>query len=111
MGADETARLMYYAGRLHRAVTTEALPRLFPARRPKGKRRTQLHLLQGFSGIGPARAQRLHKHFGSVEAVLTATAKELAQVSGVGQRTAEAIRWAVSKQASGYDVLGEDPVL
>jgi ERCC4-type nuclease len=111
MDGEETARLMYYAACQHRAVTAEALPRLVPARRPRGKRRTQLHLLQGFPGIGPTRARRLLEQFGSIEAILTATAEELAQVSGVGQRTAETIRWAVSEQAQGYEVCGEDPVL
>ena len=51
------------------------------------------------------------KTFGSVEAVLTATAEELAEVSGIGPRTAEAIRWAVSEQARAYTPFGEDPVL
>ena len=111
LGPDETARLMVYATRQYRAVATEALPRLFPTRRPKGKRRTQLHLLQGLPGIGPARARYLLEMFGSVEAVLTATAEELAEVSGIGPRTAEAIRWAVSEQAGGYVPVDKDPVL
>ena len=111
----ESARLMYYTARqlrrLFDASAREAHPRPFPAKRPKGKRKTQLHILQGLPGIGPKRARRLLERFGSVEATLTATAEELASVSGLGPHTAEAIRWAVSEQAPLYVPLDDDPVL
>lgn len=77
----ETARLMCYAARQHRRLATGALlrpdrreevltgVRPAPARRPKGKRRMQLYLLQGLPGVGPKRAERLLNAFGSVEEI------------------------------------------
>ncbi len=111
----ESARLMCYTARqlrrLFDASAREAHPRPFPAKRPKGKRKTQLHILQGLPGIGPKRARRLLERFGSVEAALTATAEELASVSGLGPHTAEAIRWAVSEQPLPYTAPDDNLVL
>ena len=111
----ESARLMRYTARQCRALrdvsTRSAHPRHFPAKRPKGKRKTQLHILQGLPGIGPKRAHRLLERFGSVEAALTATDEELASVSGLGPHTADVIRWAVSEQALLYAASDDDPVL
>ncbi len=108
---EESARLMVYAARqlkaLHDDRPKEAHPRLPGGKRPRGKRKTQLHLLQGLPGVGPKRARRLLDRFGSVEAVLTAAAEELALVEGVGEGTAQAIRWAVSEQRLDYDAFGE----
>lgn len=97
---DETARLMLYAARQARVYATGALPRR--GRRPKGKLKLQLDLLQRLPGVGPGRAQRLLSAFGSVEAVLAANAGQLQRVPGLGKRTAKAIRWAVSEDAAPY---------
>ena len=43
-----------------------------------------MFLLQGLPGIGPERARRLLTHFGSVEKVVTADAKSLAEIDGIG---------------------------
>lgn len=111
----ESARLMHYAARqlraLHAVTPRDAYPRPLPAGRPRGKRKTQLYILQGLPGIGPKRARRLLDAFGSVEAVLTAASDALTRVPGIGRTTAEAIRWAVSEQARGYDVAGEELVV
>ena len=113
--AGESARLMRYTARQIRALrdasAREAYPRSFPTKRPRGKRKTQLHILQGLPGIGPKRARRLLERFGSVEAALTATAEELASVSGLGPHTAKAIRWAVSEQPLPYTAPDDDPAL
>jgi ERCC4-type nuclease len=94
---EETARLMLYAAMQMRATTTDALPR--PGRRPRGKLRTQLRILQGLPGIGPARARRLLDTFGTVECILAADAEALQKVPGMGKKTAQSIRWAVSEAA------------
>ena len=52
--------------------------------------------MQGLPGIGREKAKRLLDTFGSVEAVMKAASKELQSVEGIGQRTAERIRWAVT---------------
>ena len=99
---DETARLIRYTAIQGRAQAIGAVPR--PGQRPRGKRRTQNHILQGLPGIGPERARRLLDRFGSVEAVITASAEELACVDGIGERTANAIRWAVEEPVARYSV-------
>jgi ERCC4-type nuclease len=93
--AAESARLMLYAGRQLRSVISGAVTRA--GHRPKSKRRTQLHILQGLPTVGPVRAARLLEKFGTVEAVFTAAHRELIQVAGIGKAAAESIRWAVSE--------------
>jgi len=57
---------------------------------------------QGTS-IGPERAGVLLDAFGGVEAVLTASKKELASITGIGPHTVKAIRWAVHEPDPAYD--------
>jgi ERCC4-type nuclease len=95
-GAAETADLILVAARQRRAVASGALAR--KGRRPRGKRQLQAYILQGLPGIGPARAQRLIERFGSVEAVVSASAPELAAIPGIGPDTASVIRWAVEEE-------------
>lgn len=97
---EETAALILLTTRQDRTRATGALHR--QGQRPRGKQRLQNHILQGLPGIGPGRAGRLIEHFGSVEAVIGATADELTQVAGIGQTTADAIRWAVEEPATAY---------
>jgi len=108
---EETVRLLLYAARQGRAVASGALPR--KGRRYKGKRRVQTHILQGLPGVGVERAKRLLDQFGSIEAVVAASESELTAIDGIGQGTAQAIRWSVQETQSMYpenDTL-DDPVL
>lgn len=105
----ESARLMIYAAGQLRALATGALPR--PGKRPRGKRRTQLYILQSLPGIGPARAAGLLEVFGSVEAVMAASVETLAAVPGVGTSTAQAIRRAVSDRHAPYLSKRDDFVI
>ncbi|WP_295392131.1 ERCC4 domain-containing protein [uncultured Thiodictyon sp.] len=98
----ETARLMLFAARQGRAFAAGSLPR--KGRRPRGKARVQSRILQGLPGIGPARAKRLLERFGTIESVMAAPADELAEVPGIGQETAAAIRWAVAEATATYDL-------
>lgn len=103
MDCEESARLMVYAARQAKWFGARALPR--HGKRPRGKRKAQLALLQGLPCVGPERAQRLLDRFGSVEAVLTAATEELTAVDGIGKRTARKIRWLVSEsEAPPYEV-------
>jgi ERCC4-type nuclease len=92
---------MLYAARQLRAIASGAVQR--PGKRPRGKRKTQLNILQGLPGIGPQRAQLLLEVFGSVEAVMAASVEELAALPRVGEKTAQAIRWAVQEKAVQYN--------
>ncbi|MBI5766770.1 MAG: nuclease [Verrucomicrobia bacterium] len=76
---------------------------LRPGYRPKGKRARQLYVLQGLPGIGPARAERLLQHFGSVEGVAKASADELAVIDGIGDRTAAKLRWIMEEPPGRYE--------
>ncbi len=89
----ETARLMLYAAKQIRAVELGAVARRI--KRPKGKRKLQLHLLQGLPGVGPERARNMLDMFGSVEGVITAKQEELIKVPGIGRHLAKTIRWVV----------------
>ncbi len=106
MDASETARLMVYAARQRRAWSTAALPRR--GRRPRGKRRAQLFMLQGLPEVGPERARRLLDAFGSIEAVLAANDAELQAIDGIGSTTARLIRWVVSED-SGLYLCAKEP--
>jgi len=107
----ETVRLMLYTARQNQSIASGALHR--HGVRPRGKRKTQLHILQGLPGIGPERALTLLEQFGSVEAVLTASFEELATIKGIGKHTADSIQWAVHEADAEYDsfILHADPVL
>lgn len=99
-GPEETARLLVYLGRQARRSAQGGLPR--PGHRPKGKWARQLFLLQGLPGVGPERAARLLERFGSVRAIMTASADDLAAVGGIGQKTAERMDWVLREPAAGY---------
>jgi DNA excision repair protein ERCC-4 len=96
----ETARLMVYIGRQIDSLVRGGLSR--HGYRPKGKRRTQLFILQGLPGIGPEKADRLLKRFGTVEAAVSASSSELQSVDGIGKSIADKIRWAVSERVTPY---------
>jgi ERCC4-type nuclease len=96
--AQESVRLMLYAARQGRAFATGAYPR--HGKRPRGKRRTQLHILQGLPSVGPERARRLLETFETVEGVLTASEEALSSVDGIGPNTAQSICWAVREPES-----------
>jgi ERCC4-type nuclease len=89
----ETARLLLYLGRQAQTHHRGALAR--SGYRPKGWSARQLFLLQGLPRVGSERAARLLDRFGSVEAVMTASAAELATIDGIGAATASRIRWAL----------------
>lgn len=99
---EETACTMLFAARQAAAVAADALPR--PGYRPRGKRSRQFFILQGLPGIGPERARRLLDRFGSVETVMRASTEELCAVPGIGERIAQAMRWAVEEPLGAYDI-------
>jgi len=102
----ETARIMLYAARQLRALSSGSIIR--QGYRPKGKRKRQLYILQGLPGIGPKRAAQLLEIFGSVEGVMRASFEELAEVPGIGGKTAEEIRSVVGESAEDYRTLADE---
>ncbi len=100
--AAETARLLVYLGRQAQRFTNGAWPRA--GYRPKGKRARQLFVLQGLPGVGPERAERLLERYGSVQAVMQASAEDLTAIDGLGETTAARIRWAVEELPKRYEI-------
>ncbi len=98
----ETARLMLYADRQVDHIANQTAPRLFTGKRPRGKRKTQMRILQSLPGIGPSTAHNLLEQFGNVEAVLAADEQALQGVAGIGAGRAKAIRWAVGERLAAY---------
>ncbi|MCI0538538.1 MAG: helix-hairpin-helix domain-containing protein [Verrucomicrobiales bacterium] len=86
----ETARLLLYAGQQLQRAEADHVWR--HGKRPKRKRKLQLYVLQGLPGIGPEKAERLLKEFGSVERVMTANQQDLQTVVGIGEKLAARIR-------------------
>ena len=89
----ETARLMLYTARQIRTMGSGTIARR--VKRPKGKRKLQLHFLQGLPGVGPERARNMLDTFGSVEKAITANQQDLLRVPGIGNHLAKKIRWMV----------------
>ena len=65
-------------------------------RKPKRLASRKIYMLQGLPGVGPALANRLLLHFGTVEHVSTADEGTLMEVHGIGQKKALRIRQVLS---------------
>jgi DNA excision repair protein ERCC-4 len=99
---EDTVRTLLYAARQRRAFTGMPLARR--ERRPRSKAALQAHILQSLPGVGPERATRLLRRFGSVEAALTANTAALADVPGIGPGVARRIRWTVEEAPARYAI-------
>ena len=93
----ETARLLVFLAQQARKAAHGCLSR--HGSRPKGRRARQLFILQGLPAVGPELAARLLDWFGSVEAVASASALDLAEINGIGDKIAKRIRWAFEPDA------------
>jgi ERCC4-type nuclease len=100
MAPEETARLIVYAARQVVSLGKAGYQR--SGYRPKHKKSRQLYILQGLPGVGHERALRLLEKFGSVEGVMRAGRDELQAIEGIGAKTADRIRWAVSEKIESY---------
>lgn len=58
----------------------------------------QEYVVSSISNIGPNIAEKLLKHFGSVEGVMTASVEELKKVELIGEKTAKRIREVVGSE-------------
>ena len=102
LDSEESARLMCYVSRQCSRHIRGAVSR--HGYRPKGKRKQQLHILQGLPGIGPTRAERLLEAFGSVADVFAATQEELAAIDGLGSTTANRVAATIHEARAVYRV-------
>jgi len=101
------------------ADTAWTFARLFEQRRRLGQghgplsvgRARRRHLrkervLRALPGIGPEIARRLLERFGTVVAVVTASADELQKVDGVGPKRAAALLETVHEELAHWDLAG-----
>lgn len=98
LDGEESAWLMLQAARQLGRIRSPIALR--PGACPRIHHRAQTHVLQGLPGVGRRLAWRLLKHFGSVEAVMTASAEALQQVPGLGPQRAARIRRVLAAKAS-----------
>lgn len=49
-------------------------------------------VVEGFLAVGPTAAKKLLAHFGTVQAIVGASAEELTKAPGIGKKTAQVIR-------------------
>lgn len=91
--AVESASLMIFTAQQMRRFSNSAIPR--HVKRPKGKRKAQIYLLQSIPEIGPKRAKLLIEKFGSAEKIFRQDLQQLTSVPGIGKKAAKAIRWIV----------------
>jgi Fanconi anemia group M protein len=61
----------------------------------------QEYVVSSIADVGPVTARSLLEEFGSVESVMTATADELQEAEGVGEKTAKRIREVVGTEYEG----------
>lgn len=97
---EETVRLMRYTAEQGVRFATGGFQRA--GYRPKGRKARQLYVLQGLPNIGKTRAEALLKHFGGIEAVMSADKNELTEVDGIGAPIAEKIRNLVCEAGVPY---------
>src|SRR5262245_37802861 len=88
--AEQSLRMLRFLAEQVSAPHARVLRRF--DRKPKRVASKRLFLLQGLPGVGPALADRLLGHFGSIERIFTADAAALAAVRGVGAKKAARIR-------------------
>ncbi|MBI3869508.1 MAG: nuclease [Verrucomicrobia bacterium] len=93
LDAAESARLMLYAWRQLVRQDRDSIDRV--GRRPKRRKRAQLLALQGLPSVGPKRAEVLLERFGSVRAVVNASADELMAIPGIAERSVKAMEWVL----------------
>lgn len=60
-------------------------------KKPKPNREAAEYVVGSLPGIGAGNATKLFSHFGSIHAVMTASAKEIMGVKGIGPKTAQRI--------------------
>jgi len=108
MMSEETARLIVYAARQVASFVNEGYHR--PGYRPQNKKRRQLTFCQDSPGSDMNALSGFLKSSGSVEKVMRASRDDLLNVAGIGAKTVDRIRWAVSEKIEPYGTES-DPLI
>jgi ERCC4-type nuclease len=85
----ETAKLILYAARqlLSFGCHSRTVRHLPFSPHKKNNYKRQIHVLQGFPGIGPTRARLLMERYGTLKEVLSALTNGPEEIPGIGQKT------------------------
>lgn len=105
---DETAWLIHSTAAQIGRTIAGAVHR--PGHRPKGKKRSQLYILQSLPEVGPKRAQSLLDRFGTIESVMAADRDDLIDVPGIGEPIADKILSVVKESRAPYGSDLDDDV-
>ena len=90
MDTGETADLIYALIKREYAPDKKIAVRTAPSGR--GLRDRQRYVVEGLPSVSAVLAERLLEHFGTVRKIFEADVKELMEVKGVGEKTAQEIR-------------------
>jgi excinuclease ABC subunit C len=77
--------------------------------RQKRSKRMTASALDGIPGLGEARRKALLRHFGSLRRLKAATSEEVAEVPGIGRRTAQAIAAALGGDDASAGTAPSEP--
>lgn len=92
---EETAELVFAFAKHERLAKGHPM-RIYAKRRTLTPSQTARSIVESLPMIGPKTAKALLSHFGSVEALLQASERELADVHGVGKKRAKMMRAVLS---------------
>lgn len=98
---EETASLMVATARQVRNVADGTVQR--HGYSPKGKKRRQMLILQGFPQVGRKRAKQLIQKFESIENVVNASYEDLMEIDGFGENIANGIRHTLCEEHAVYE--------
>ena len=96
---NETAAVISMLAKRERSDGHE--PKVHGHKTARTLKEQQEYLVSAMPSVGPSVARNLLKHFGSVEAVITATFEELQEADLVGPKIAQRIREIVSEKYKG----------
>jgi len=79
----------------------ERLPRVRGEKRAMSADEGKIFIVEGLPNVSTVLAKRLLDHFGSVEAIFSASAEELKKVDGIGEKIAKGIRDILTSDYNG----------
>jgi len=90
-----TAELVFHFAK-HEQLARKSPMRIYAKRKTFTPSQTARSIVEMLPMIGPKSAKALLAHFGSVEHVMAASERELAEVPGIGKKRAKVIRGTIS---------------
>jgi len=95
--ASRTAEILLAFARREQLAAKRPV-RLQAGRKPASLAEQQLFIVESIPMIGPQAARALLEHFGSVEAISTASRQQLQEVEGIGEQKARTIKRVLTER-------------